>query len=91
VSADRGDKAASTSVDISRNAAASTCVEDPGPNARGRYAMFGEAKRMAAPFPGTYRSGLLRIPSFPSFVSATQNDSGYTPYDLTNRWRIFVP
>jgi len=36
------------------------CATDPGPSARVSYATVGERVRMAEPFPGTYRWGLLR-------------------------------
>jgi hypothetical protein len=55
-----GDKAAITSAAIAGNAVVLTCVSDPGPGARVGYAMTGEKTRMAAPFEGTYRWGLLR-------------------------------
>jgi hypothetical protein len=47
-------------VAISGDAVVITCASDPGPNARVGYAMIGEKIRMNAPFPGTFRWGLLR-------------------------------
>ena len=55
-----GDKVAIASVAISGDAVVITCASDPGPGARVGYAMIGEKTRMAAPFEGTYRWGLLR-------------------------------
>ncbi len=49
-----------SSVAISGDAVVITCGADPGPGARVGYAMIGEGKRMAAPFPGTFRWGQLR-------------------------------
>lgn len=48
------------SVAIQDDAVIITCAMDPGPGARVGYAMTGEKTRMAAPFEGTYRWGLLR-------------------------------
>jgi hypothetical protein len=55
-----GARVAITSVAIAGDAVIITCAAEPGPNARVGYAMIGEKERMAAPFPGTYRWGLLR-------------------------------
>ncbi len=55
-----GKKVTITSVAIAGDAVAITCAADPGSGARVGYAMFGEKARMAAPFPGTFRWGLLR-------------------------------
>ena len=60
VSTSGGDKVAIVSVAISGDAVIITCASDPGPNARVSYAMIGEKNRMAAPFKGTFRWGLLR-------------------------------
>jgi hypothetical protein len=60
VSTAGGDKVEITSVALFGGAIAITCASDPGPNARVGYAMIGEKDRMAAPFPGTFRWGLLR-------------------------------
>jgi hypothetical protein len=54
-----GEKVAILSVAISGDAVV-TCASDPGPGARLGYAMTGEKERMAVPFKGTYRWGLLR-------------------------------
>ena len=42
------------------DAVAITCTDDPGANARVSYAMNGERVRLAKPFAGTTRWGLLR-------------------------------
>ena len=55
-----GEKVAIASAAISGDAVIITCASDPGPNARVSYAMIGEKNRMAAPFKGTFRWGLLR-------------------------------
>jgi hypothetical protein len=55
-----GEKVAITSVAIVGDAVVITCASDPGPGARVGYAMTGEKERMAAPFKGTHRWGLLR-------------------------------
>ena len=55
-----GEKAVITSVAITGDAVVITCASDPGPGARVGYAMTGEKTRMATPFAGTYRWGLLR-------------------------------
>jgi hypothetical protein len=60
VSTAGGAKVAITSVAIADDAVVITCASDPGPGARVSYAMIGEKARMAAPFQGTYRWGLLR-------------------------------
>jgi hypothetical protein len=60
VSTSGGEKVAIASVAISGDAVIITCASDPGPNARVSYAMIGEKNRMAAPFKGTFRWGLLR-------------------------------
>jgi hypothetical protein len=60
VSTSAGEKVAISSVAISGDAVAITCAADPGPGARVSYAMIGEKTRMAEPFPGTFRWGLLR-------------------------------
>lgn len=60
VSTANGAKVAITSVAIAGDAVVITCVSDPGPGARVGYAMTGEKTRMAAPFEGTFRWGLLR-------------------------------
>jgi hypothetical protein len=60
VSASDGAKVAIVSVAISGDAVVITCASDPGPGARVGYAMIGEKARMNAPFPGTFRWGLLR-------------------------------
>ena len=60
VSTAGGEKVAINSIAISGDAVVITCASDPGPGARVGYAMIGEKPRMAAPFEGTYRWGLLR-------------------------------
>jgi hypothetical protein len=60
VIATSGKKVAIMSVTISGDTVVITCASDPGPGARLGYAMTGEKERMAAPFKGTYRWGLLR-------------------------------
>jgi hypothetical protein len=60
VSTSGGAKVAIESVAISGDAVVITCESDPGPAARVGYAMTGERDRMAVPFPGTFRWGLLR-------------------------------
>ena len=60
VSAAGGEKVAIKSVAITSDAVVMVCATDPGPGARVGYAMTGEKPRMAAPFEGTYRWGLLR-------------------------------
>jgi len=60
VSTASGEKATITSVTIAGDAVVITCASDPGPDARVGYAMTGGKSRMAAPFEGTYRWGLLR-------------------------------
>ena len=55
-----GDKVAIASVEISGDAVVITCASDPGNDARVSYAMIGEKKQMTAPYPGTFRWGLLR-------------------------------
>ncbi|HTV40312.1 MAG TPA: sialate O-acetylesterase [Candidatus Sulfotelmatobacter sp.] len=55
-----GDKVAVASVVISGDAVVIACASDPGPGAQVGYAMTGEKPRMATPFPGTFRWGLLR-------------------------------
>ena len=60
VSTSNGSRVAIASVDISGSSVIITCASDPGPDARVGYAMVGEKIRMAAPFPGTFRWGLLR-------------------------------
>jgi lysophospholipase L1-like esterase len=60
VSASGGERVAIDSVSISGDAVIIACASDPGPNARVGYAMIGERARMAAPFAGTFRWGLLR-------------------------------
>ena len=56
----RGEKVAIASVEIHGDAVVITCATEPGAGARIGYATIGEKKRMSAPFPGTYRWGLLR-------------------------------
>ena len=55
-----GVKVAIVSAAISGDAVVITCASDPDPGARVGYALLGEKNRMAAPFPGTFRWGLLR-------------------------------
>jgi hypothetical protein len=55
-----GEKVSIVSVAISGDAVVITCAPDPGPDARVAYAMTGEKERMATPFKGTHRWGLLR-------------------------------
>jgi lysophospholipase L1-like esterase len=55
-----GQKVAIASVAISGSSVVITCAADPGDRARVGYAMVGEKERMASPFPGTFRWGLLR-------------------------------
>ena len=60
VCASGGGRVAIESVAISGDSVIIACASDPGPNARVGYAMIGERPRMAAPFGGTFRWGLLR-------------------------------
>ena len=60
VSTAAGEKITITTAVISGDTVVITCASDPGPNARVSYAMIGEKARMAAPFKGTFRWGLLR-------------------------------
>jgi lysophospholipase L1-like esterase len=60
VSTADGQKVAITSMGIEGNSVVIGCATDPGDYARVGYAMVGEKKRMASPFPGTFRWGLLR-------------------------------
>ena len=60
VSTAAGDRVTISSAAIAGDGVVITCAADPGPGARVGYAMIGEKKRMAAPFPGTFRWGLLR-------------------------------
>jgi len=60
VSAAGDKKVAIASVAISGDDVVITCAYEPGPGARVGYAMIGETNRMATPFPGTFRWGLLR-------------------------------
>ncbi len=55
-----GDKVAIDSVGISGDGVIIHSASDPGPNAWVGYATIGEKVRMEAPFPGTFRWGLLR-------------------------------
>ena len=55
-----GSRVKIASVEISGDAVIITCAADPGPGARAGYAMIGERARMAAPYGGTLRWGLLR-------------------------------
>ena len=59
VSTAAGQKVAIDSVAIAGDAVVITCGADPGANARVSYAMIGETKKMATPFAGTLRWGLL--------------------------------
>jgi lysophospholipase L1-like esterase len=60
VSTSAGEKVAIAAVAISDDTVIITCAADPGPGARVGYATIGEKNRMSAPFPGTFRWGLLR-------------------------------
>ncbi|MGB7748140.1 MAG: hypothetical protein WBN75_12725 [Verrucomicrobiia bacterium] len=60
VTTSSGVKVAIVSAAISGDAVVITCASDPDPGARVGYALLGEKNRMAAPFPGTFRWGLLR-------------------------------
>jgi hypothetical protein len=60
VSTARGVRVAIDSAAISGDKVVITCASDPGIHARVGYAMVGEKHRMAAPFAGTFRWGLLR-------------------------------
>ena len=60
VSTAAGAKVTISSVAIDGDNVVLTCATDPGPGARVGYAMVGEKERMATPFPGTFRWGLLR-------------------------------
>ena len=55
-----GAKVTIDAADISGDAVVIHCAADPGPGARVGYAMIGEKVRMAEPFAGTFRWGLLR-------------------------------
>ena len=55
-----GAKVRINSAAISGDAVILSCASDPGPAARVGYALTGEKTRMAEPFPGTFRWGLLR-------------------------------
>jgi len=55
-----GIKVVIQSVKISGFSAVITCASDPGPNALVGYAMVAEKQKMNAPYPGTFRWGLLR-------------------------------
>lgn len=60
VTAANGEKVTIVSAAISGDSVAITCASDPGSGARVGYAMIGEHTRMATPFHGTFRWGLLR-------------------------------
>jgi hypothetical protein len=60
VSTAGGAKIVIQSVEISGDSVAITCASDPGASAQVSYAMIGEKPRMASPFKGTFRWGLLR-------------------------------
>jgi hypothetical protein len=60
VSTAGGQKVVITSVTISGDTVAINCASDAGPGACVGYAMIGEKTRMATPFMGTHRWGLLR-------------------------------
>ncbi len=60
VSTAAGDKVTISSVAIAGDDVVITCATDPGSGAQVGYAMIGEKQRMMAPFPGTFRWGLLR-------------------------------
>jgi lysophospholipase L1-like esterase len=60
VSTSSGARVGIASAEISGDTVVITCAADPGPGARVGYAMIGERARMATPFKGTYRWGLLR-------------------------------
>ncbi len=60
VSGADGKRVAIASAEIVGDAVAITCADDPGANTRVSYAMNGERVRLAKPFAGTTRWGLLR-------------------------------
>ena len=66
-----GDRVAIESTAIAGDTVVITCASDPGPDALVGYAMIGEKVRMAAPFAGTFRWGLLRDSDL--FVGAGTN------------------
>lgn len=55
-----GKKITIQSAEISGSSVVITCAADPGPSALVSYAMIGEKQKMNAPYPGTFRWGLLR-------------------------------
>jgi hypothetical protein len=55
-----GTKVTIASAEISGDSVVITCATDPGPNALVGYAMVAEPEKMVAPYPGTFRWGLLR-------------------------------
>ena len=84
VSAADGQKVGITSVTIDGDAVVITCANDPGAGARVGYAMVGEKKRMAEPFPGTFRWGLLRdSDSFKGVGSGAVQPNYGVAFDMT--------
>lgn len=84
VSTAAGGRVAIESAVISGDSVVLTCASDPGPNARVGYAMVGEKKRMAAPFEGTFRWGLLRDSDpFVGSVTRKAQPNYCVAFDLT--------
>jgi hypothetical protein len=84
VSTSAGEKVGITSVAIAGSAVVITCATDPGPSARVGYAMIGEKTRMSAPFPGTFRWGLLRDSDpFKGFGSGAVQPNYAVAFELT--------
>jgi lysophospholipase L1-like esterase len=55
-----GTRVGIASVEISGDSVIIACSADPGPGCRLGYAMIGEPAKMAAPYGGTFRWGMLR-------------------------------
>jgi hypothetical protein len=84
VSTSAGEKVSVTSVAIAGDAVVITCATDPGAAARVGYAMIGEKTRMSAPFPGTFRWGLLRDSDpFKGFGSEAVQPNYSVAFELT--------
>jgi len=84
VSTSTGEKVAIKSVAISGDAVQITCASDPSLGARIGYAMIGEKTRMSAPFPGTFRWGLLRDSDpFKGFGSEAVQPNYAVAFELT--------
>jgi lysophospholipase L1-like esterase len=73
-----------TSVEISGDSVVITCATDPGAGARVSYAMIGEKPRMASPFKGTFRWGLLRDSDpFEGSVTKTVQPNYCVAFEMT--------